>query len=570
MRHSPRRAGQRDRSQPREEQPQQVAIDVVEDRNLRALARSIPSLPTAEAERIRTRTPIHVHVDIPNDDAGKQDRAVQLEVVLDLLPRMFRAVSVTGADPMQVFAKYPSHAQLIKTRQAGDPPPNVVIALTDADVRPQYRNARVVFSDNRGWTAYLSARAPCVLPRERPNPVGAYYAAVRACGEAFNAVFKPHLGRIMLVDEARTFDLVTLRANEPPNYEPRLDDATIELDDVAIVGVGAVGMAIVHVLGMLRDLRGRLRVIDPEATDATNEGRYPLAFAENRAHFKVLIAWNHLKDRFPLLDVLPGVPVPIQTKHEILAGAAFAPVHTRHQSQSLTFPIADYAEFQRVVGEGKPMRLVVATVDNAALRRDIQMGLHRIVLNGWTSTDAARFDYGISRHTIVGQNACCACLYHHPFDHPPGDTEFALGLTGWPADKVKRRLREEAHVKISPSELEALRQRLGVGPDQIARYAGLTLGQIVKRHCGVGAAPFDGRHGGAPVFHVPALAAAHLATEIILHALGRPPAITSAAQFDTLAPPTSDQAFPEGKRLRCLCQDDDVRQVYLATWGNAE
>lgn len=539
-------------------------------KSLESLVAAAPGTSPSQFLARLEQTHILLIAQNPGMEARERDRQVQAYVLLNLLPRMFPNVYCAGIDPATLFDPAAGHARRINT-PGPDLKPTIVVALVDEAVRVEPA-APVVYADNRGWTAYVSRERPWSEPAAASNPVGAYFAGGLAVAEVFNQVFREAFPRAEIVAQTHTFDLVTLEENQGPNYEPSLAQR-IDLGDAAIVGLGSVGQAVVDILAHVPSVSGSIRLIDPEATDPGNESRYVLSYPNNRGSFKVLIARDRLKRAFPLLRVDPNGPFLFQPVAATLLGVqelGKIRVLPRETKQPWFVPPVDYGAHHDLVRGHVPYERLLCSVDSEQARRDVQFGLHRVVLNAWTDTADGRMGYAVGRHTIRGPDACLACVYHPaPRHHEPTPAEFVQELTGWPPEVVTQRLAAGSAYTVTAADLGPTVKARGLTPEQLEKIVGKSLEEVLHGpECGLANLPGPDREQRAQVLHVPILAGCHLATQALLDALGHGRVLKNLAIFDALRPPNRHaKAATRSKEPGCLCGDAVVQATYRNLWG---
>ena len=530
---------------------------MAQDKNAQAIQHLLPGLQAPKIRDIRANTRVHVHY-APSAGETMQDRETQLHVALNLLPRMFNRVSVSGADPEKLFAKQSSHAKRIRAEASIPNDAQYILAITGTALAPH--PAKVIYIDNRGWIAINSIVGPATEPALPPNGAAATFAAALAVGNILNFILAPHQAKIKALSGRHRFNIATLQ--EDDESQPAVPTRVL-LDDLAIVGLGAVGQALCYCLSRFR-LSGEAWLVDPDAIDESNEGRYILAFPEVRGKYKVGVAAMQLREGQGLdLKVHENVPVQfgIQVSATVEAIPSRGPNPLVGQlGRYGGFP-ADYEEFQRVVRAGRPFRTVVATVDTAAARRDIQAGLHHVIYNGWTDTRENEMEYGIGRHTITGPDECVACAYHKAEEKEPDEAEFLARLTGWRRETVRRALEQDR--PLTDQELLPLADRLQL---EVREHRGKTLRQLVHIMCGQGIQVLGGRFEIAPLFHVPTLVGALLAAQLVMGSSVSKASLRNHAIFNATSLPTKTASFFQTKKEGCLCGDADVKRVYSALW----
>jgi hypothetical protein len=155
-----------------------------------------------------------------------------------------------------------------------------------------------------------------------------------------------------------------------------LEKGDIDIGDIHVVGIGAVGSAAVWTLSKCDCLTGTLHLIDPEEVSLSNLQRYVLCSQTDtqQKRKKVEVAIQALKGN-------RGLKV-----------NAYPTAWGTYLKQRNDWNI----------------ELVAVAVDSANARREIQAALPRQVVNAWTGANG---DAGLSRHFTFGQSACLVCLY---------------------------------------------------------------------------------------------------------------------------------------------------------------
>ena len=529
------------------------------ERLLDVVATIAPSVDLAAAATLAEETRILVLV-----DPSRPDRIVQAKTALNLLARTFEHVSVVGMDP---HALVPSKTMAIAIGR-GDETPAIVVNLTDHEYSGP---GRVIHADNRGWVAHTSTKARPTSPPGPANPVGAFAAGAFAAQEAFNFAFHDLLPT-QLLDGTATFDLLTLRTDVDDQHEPQLP-AGLELPDTLLVGVGAIGQAIVAILTELEDLRGELRLADKDGADASNLQRQMLTFKENLGKHKTRIAHEVLARRFRHLHVISRASVRLAVQVEVTPTILHGTMSHRARETAVfnveADPVADYATTQQLTA-GRPYAVVIAAVDNVQTRRDIQFGLHEVVINTWTHTGSGRLDYGVGIHRLDDPLACAACRHHPASDREPTKTDFIAGVTGFPRDEIERRW-PDPNERARDEDVDRISKHLRLTPDKVAdlqRAVGKHVSALVEGQCGAARFQQDGSDRTAPAPHAPALAAAIATTRLLLMAMGvEDPAQLHLARYNALAHPGGYEPYSEEKAKGCLCQDQIVQDVYAELWS---
>jgi hypothetical protein len=162
-------------------------------------------------------------------------------------------------------------------RQQGDASCALVVGTAST------RAAATVFVGSDGWLAGVSPTGP-VPVTPRLNPVGAYAAACLGVGEVCKRLLTRHRELfdgtpIIPIGGPLAFSTFTYQADAAgPN--PDLP-AAVDLQRLTLVGIGAGGGALAFTLASLPDLRGVLRLIEPDEVIDPNLNRYVWADAED-------------------------------------------------------------------------------------------------------------------------------------------------------------------------------------------------------------------------------------------------------------------------------------------------
>lgn len=387
-----------------------------------------------------------------------------------------------------------------------------------------------VGSDN--WIAKLSTAGPVGSGSSR-NPLAAGAAACIAAANVFRAVFVEELGQAALDTDVAT-SLIDLRPALAGTVYPAL--GTVILDDVHLVGAGAIGNGVLWALSRM-DCKGTLHVVDPEAVTDSNLQRYVMLAAADRTKKKAELAEKWLESLAPGLKVEPHVAT-----------------WSEHVAQ-----LPDYK-----------VQTVLSAVDSAMARIEIQASLPRYIVNGWTQ----RGEAGVSRHEFLGPLACLACLYVPTGQAPSEDLIIARALRLGEDQVTVREVRRRLVLNV-PTERAFL--------ERIASAAGLEVGKLL---------PFENRLlrdlyvegvcGGAVMeFHQAALQVkaevpmgfqSALSGILLAAELARPtPLPANVTQIDLLSTFPERPGHNRAKTTTppCICQDEDFLAVYRSKYGEA-
>lgn len=137
------------------------------------------------------------------------------------------------------------------------------------------------------------------------NPVGPAISAAITATEAFKAITAAN-GAPGTTPSPPDFAYSAFNYGVNRDAEPGVDVPELELQDLAIVGCGAGGSGLVHVLGMHPDLSGRIHLIEPGVHKLSNLNRYLAALAADvhgRRH-KLASLVGHLAVTASTLDLV--------------------------------------------------------------------------------------------------------------------------------------------------------------------------------------------------------------------------------------------------------------------------
>ena len=264
--------------------------------------------------------------------------------------------------------------------------------------------------------------------------LGAVTCAALLSGEVFKAIIPMLPGRARDVD-AFAWCPVTLTAE--PESAPMLD-APPHLDDIAIVGLGAVGTAIARTLGLL-GASGRATVVDPERFAIENVGTYSLGDD---------------------LDARDG-----RWKTELAARAL-----PNVQVTRFDLPVAEFID--RIDAGTAPWPTVALTgLDSVNARRDAQLLWPERLL------DAATGDTMCGLHDVgPDDRACLRCLFATPSDGPSAAQRLA-DATGLDPELLRygdQPLREEHLATLDAEQRNRLAGQIGKPICGLAQAIGLT------------------------------------------------------------------------------------------------
>ena len=439
---------------------------------------------------------------------------------LNLLPRFLRNVTYSGT-PSILKAFPPSHLSRINLGNDGcDPSITLVFGGEPMSVK------NPLYVGSEGWSCYLSKEDSFPWGATNFNGLSSTFAGSLAVGEIFKDLL-PEIPSKKI--NTLKYDLITHGIAKQPVLQPQIPEI-IHIDDLLLVGCGAVGHAFCHALHTVSKLSGRVGLVDDDTLEKSNEQRYFCAFEENRGIKKAVLLAGFLKNGNPALNVAQ-----IQMKYE-----DYATAFCSHEE-------------------------VVSAVDNVWTRLNIQAGMPRTLWNGWTDVDTGTLRYGIGRHSILGEYECVGCAYY-PNGGSPSQLDLDAWLTGFTKEEIEQKLRQNKACTLSDIQLVAIKSAIPV--QRLLPNVGKPFRDLLHGDCGVFALRQLGHDVVAPAPHVPVLCGILLATQIILERLESPRTVTvnSSADFDALGIPSKNCIINKRKKSECFCSDLIYQNAYKEKW----
>jgi hypothetical protein len=462
---------------------------------------------------------------------------ITLDLVANLLARLYPRVALIALDTEaeEYRGKLVSTVSRINPRiDISGGIKGVSFCVTVGETRPP-TECPTLYLGSDGWVVEVSPEAP-VGSGATGNPFGAAAAACVGAANAFRVAFAAQLPSGGM-DGGWRMSLMDLDPSNstPPN--PQL--VQVNLGELHLVGVGAIGNGAVWALGRVSDLRGTLHLIDPEAVDETNPQRYILATPEDVGVAKVALAKSMLGGCG--LDVRP------------------------HQ--------ATWGTYLSTRDDWRLGRVAVA-LDSARDRRAVQASLPWRVLNAWTQTG----DLGISRHPSLEEGACLACLYM-PDGPVPNEDELVAEAIGLHGPEGPRQIRGllYSNAPIGREWVERIAASLGLPLEPFLPFANRPLRAFyAEAVCGgmvmsLGGSSGAGARAEVPMAFQSALAGVLLAAELVADAMGFKTPAASVTRIDLLRPLGAFLTQLRGKSpsKRCICQDATFVEVYRRKYGAA-
>lgn len=309
---------------------------------------------------------------------------------------------------------------------------------------PASAHTRVVISPNRpddslslwadGWISFLNQGVE--KKGDSSNPIGAFLAGVLGAAEVFKRIINGIPLKRGFVVRLRdnlvfsAFDYSLSSGLNPPLREG------IDISDCFAVGLGGIASAMILALSCVSSLDGSITLVDHDDVEESNLNRYVIAT---------------LKD--------------IGKSKADLCSTVLGKMHSAAIRSS-------YQDFVSRLDERR-LSLVLVSVDNDAVRREVQSDLPRVILNAGTGDVAWR----LSRHDFQ-HLACLGCISRADRMGDP----IAIGLSrqlGLPLELIEKFLSSREPV---PREMLASSGRLS--RQEVEELSGQPLQTIRERLCG--------------------------------------------------------------------------------------
>ncbi|MBD9507924.1 E2 ligase fold family C protein [Ensifer sp. ENS07] len=462
-----------------------------------------------------------------DQQACSTEGRASLDLLIRLLARLYPTICFlpTGDEARELAKSLGSLARCINKnisiarRRATVLSHCLVVGSTTPDV-----SCPTFFLGSDGWLAMFSAERP-VGTGGSSNTLGAGGAACIAAANLFRHIFSAQINGAA-VDKDVIFSLFDYAPGSRAN--PPLAD-TVTLDDLFLLGLGAIGNGAVWALSRVPNLRGRLEVVDAEPVDQGNLQRYVLALEKDISRSKVKLALRYLNSQTDL-------------------------VVTGHNVRWQTIPAI------------RSMEHVAIALDTAADRVAVQGALPRWTINSWTQ----RGDLGVSHHGFQGEMACLACLYLPNGAVPDEDQVIAeaLGLEDRKMDIVRPMLHNGA--PVTAELMGEIANRLTVPVEPLLPFVGKPLRDLYQGAI-CGGVVFELTAGSkrvlveVPMAFQSAMAGVMLAGEIVKRAATANSPDWITAKLNLLRKMPSGLITERRKKdhlARCICQDSDYMEVY--------
>ena len=305
-----------------------------------------------------------VGISFTADAAASPEGNHLLDLAVRLVARLYPVLDITApATAGTALHRMRRIARAINSRIELRRTGKAAIGLAVGDAGCDF-GARI-YAGSTGWDALISTSEPQCLGATR-NPLGAGAAACIACANIFRWVFIRQDEDIL--DRELVLSTYSFSRQRTPPAIPNEGWAIDE--EVALIGVGAIGMASAWALGRA-PLNATVHLVDPQEIELGNLQRYVLPTRSHAGAAKVAVARRAFEVQ---------------------------PLACAHQQDWQTF----------ISRHGYSLGYALVAVDSAQARRDAQASLPAWIANAWTQPA----DLGVSIHPKFGSEwACLACLY---------------------------------------------------------------------------------------------------------------------------------------------------------------
>jgi molybdopterin/thiamine biosynthesis adenylyltransferase len=370
--------------------------------------------------------------------------------------------------------------------------------------------------NSNGFVARVTSGAADISDQcDVRNPIGALAAACLGVGEVFKRLIRLKGERGEMLN-GFSFSLRTY-AQGTADYGPPIPETLPH--DLLIVGAGAIGNGIVHLISRL-PFSGAITIVDREKYGPENLGTCILITPEDL---------NKPKAAY-LASILDRCGV---------RADGFVGPFERYTCQLRQFP-----------------KIVLNGLDNVDVRCEVQRALWPNVI-----IDGAIGDFmcQVSRHPWPDDIACLICLFQKPAGRPA--EEIQREATGLSRDRVQEpdSLVTEADVEAAPQEKrDALRSSIGHPVCSVVQQAVAQQISLEQQE----------QNFEPSVPFVACFSACMVMTEALVYLCGWDTKLEPRFQFDFLTGPSYGQYLPQARRTDCVCARrrniDKVRALHVS------
>ena len=468
-------------------------------------------------------TPV-ITVELGSDAARGRGNIAAFLLAVNLLSRTFDNVHAVFPDGIAALW-HPWHLDEVGTvidelsrtvcRDLRSAPPrrsDVVLSIGQA---PSVPADRQVIVHGSYWRASLD----CDFPGSGEGIIGSLYSACMGAAQVLLHVLHVR-GANYRPMEPYTISVLDLRVDGLEVDAP----GRLWIPETHLVGVGAVGSALVYTLAHFGNIGGLLHLIDNDHVADSNLNRYVLMRRQDIDRWKVDVA------------------------SEMLSGTGIRANPYRS------------AYSQYVDEHGGEVGLLLSPVDSEEGRRGLAKTLPRRVINAATGGTTVT----LSTHGFGDGKACLHCLY--PVDQGrPSREEVMADDLGIALETVQELLRTNS--PMAADLVASIEKGRGVEPGTWTSHVGSPIGSFyVRAVCGDANVRLPSADVIAPLSFISASAGVLLAAELVKAGNSQKIgwSLDNYFRVDTLHPPQPEFLRVQYQDVtgRCICGDSDYLDVY--------
>ena len=473
-----------------------------------------------------------ITVELGPDAAKRRGNTAAFLLAANLLSRTFDNVHVVFPDgittdwhPWRLNAIDAVIEELGRTvdKELRCEPPRRSDVVLSIGQDPSVPDGRKIVVHGSHWRASLD----CDLPGSGEGVIGPLYSACMGAAQVLLHVLHKTGANYRPMPPFR-FSVLDLRMDGVEENGP----GTLWIPEAHLVGVGAVGSALVYTLAHFDEIGGALHLIDNDQVDNSNLNRYALMRHQDVGRWKVDIASDALSGR----DIR-------------------------------TYPYRGaYSEY--VDEQGGEVDLLLSPVDSEEGRRSIARTLPKRVLNAATGGTTIT----LSAHGFGDGKSCLHCLYPPDLNRPSHEQMMADDL-GIALEIVQDLLRTNA--SVGADLVATIEKNHRVAPGTWSGHVHQPINSFyVRAVCGDANLRLPTANVVAPLSFISASAGVLLAAELLKAGndqLSRW-ALNNYFRSDTLHPPRPEflRVRSQDKTGRCICVDPDYLETYKEKYRTRE
>lgn len=355
--------------------------------------------------------------------------------------------------------------------------------------------------NSNGFVARVTSGDADILgPCDMSNPVAALAAACFGVGEVFKRLIRVKHERGEMLN-GLNFSLRNY-AESTSDFGPQIPEK-LE-DDLLVVGAGAIGNGIVHLISRL-PFTGKVTIVDREEYGAENLGTCLLLTPEEIGKSKAIT----------LAAILKEVGIRAEGFHG---------------------PFEQYAS-----GLHQHPPVVVNGLDNIDVRHEVQRTLWpNIVIDGAIGD----FMCQVSRHPWSDDVACLICLFQRPAGRPAEEVQSeATGLSKTRLQDPNSLVKQSDVEAAPPEKQDALRSQVGRPVCSVVQQAMAQKISLEQQE-----QDFE-----PSVPFVACFSACMVMAEALAYLCGWETKLEPRFQFDFLLGPAFGLELPQGRNQHCVC-----------------